>query len=220
MVDWLGNMKGLAGSLANRFSGKRNFNKISADEIRQERIRLEQVEMKILKEVEGIEKEKKELFSQGTQESSQRIQLILARKIKELDAKAKGMDKQLAMVSRQSRVLSGLTILKENESLLKEMGVSNIINSMDMTNLEKYIEQATVQGEFQMEKLGRILEVVEGADDSVIGQDEDEDTLAIMAAMQQAKTSQNGGDNVAINEGMKSAQEILDKSKSKEDEDI
>ena len=220
MADWLGNMKGLVGGIANMFSGKRDFNKVSADEIRQERIRLEQVEMKILKEVEGIEKEKKELFSQGTQESSQRIQLISARKIKELDAKAKGMDKQLSMVSRQSRVLSGLTILKENQSILKEMGVSNIINSMDMANLEKYIEQATVHGEFQMEKLGRILEVVEGVDDSVVGQDEDEDTLAIMTAMQQAKAEQDGGDSAAVDEGMKSAQDILDKSQREEDKDL
>jgi hypothetical protein len=220
MADWIGNIKGLAGGIIGLFSNKRKLSSISADEIRQERIRLEQTEMKLLSEIEGIEGEKKELFAKGAQENSQRMQLVLARKIKELDALAKGRDKQLAIISRQSRVLSGLSVLKENDSVLREMGISNLVGSMDLVDLERFIERASVQGEFQMEKLGQILEVVEGGDDIAYGQDEDEDTLAIIAAMQEAKTEQESGNADAIEQGIKSTQDVLDKPHDNEGEQI
>jgi hypothetical protein len=209
-------LNGLRNGLHSLLGTKRKFSKIALDEIRKERIRLEQAELKLLDEVTSLEAEKKELFSKGAGEGSQRLQLVMARKIKELDSRAKGRDKQLAMVSRQLRVLSGMGMLKENEALTKEMGISSMIGSMDLTDLEKYIERSMVDGEFQMEKLGSVLETLEGADSLMVGADEDDDTMAIVAAMQEAAASQSAGEatgDAAIDAGLADVQNVLDKDK-------
>ena len=220
MADLISNIKGIAGGIVGLFCSKRKLSGISGDEIRKERIRLEQTEMKLLGEIENIESEKTELFARGAREKSQRMQLVMARKIKELDSLAKGRDGQLSVISRQSRVLSGVAVLKENDSILREMGISNLVGSMDLADLERFIERASVQGEFRMEKLGRILEVVEGGGDIAYGADEDEDTLAIVAAMQEAGSEQANGSVDAIEQGAKSAQAVLDKPKDNEGERI
>ncbi len=213
-------MKEIFNSIKNGLSSllgsKRKFSKIALDEIRKERIRLEQAEIKLLDEVSNLEKEKKDLFARGASENSQRMQLVMARKIKELDSRAKGRDKQLSMISRQLRVLSGMAMLKENEALTKDMGISSIIGSMDLMDLEKYIERAMVDGEFQMEKLGSVLEALEGAENTLVGADEDDDTMAIVAAMQAAAASQSAGEatgDAAIETGLADVQKVLDKQK-------
>jgi hypothetical protein len=209
---------GLRGFVSGLFAGKRKFRNIDLDEIRKERVRLEQTEMALVEEVERIETQKQDLFSRGAAEKSQRLQLIAARKIKELDAKAKQKDKQLALVSRQARVLSGLASVKENEAVLQDMGVSSIIGDMDLGSLAKYIDQATVDGELRMERLGEILELVESSDMEGLAVGDDEDVLAILTAMQQAHAEADAGDAESIQRGMKSAQEAMDKKQSEKNE--
>ena len=199
-------MKDFLNGIKTLLTGKRSISGISAEEIRKERIRLEQAEGRITSEIEQLETKKKELFSKGASESSQRSQVMLARKIKELDAQAKARDGQLAMISRQSRILAGLSMIKENESMMCEMGVSSIISKMDLPELERYIEKASVTGEFQMERFGQILQILEGPAGASVCVDEDEDTLAIVAAMQQAQAD---GDGQAVESGMTEVQNIL-----------
>ena len=61
--------------------GKQRFRSISQDDLRKERVRLEQSERALVEEIERIEVDKKKLFDRGTGEKSQRLQLITARKI-------------------------------------------------------------------------------------------------------------------------------------------
>jgi len=210
----------LVGKIKNAFGGKKGFDKVTSEEIRRERIRLEQIEQRLNKDIDEVEKRKKQLFTKGKDETGQRQQIAIARKIKELDVSAQAKDKQLAMVSKQMRVLTGFQVLKENQSLTEELGVSSIVSNMDIDELQAYVERATVEGQFQMERFASLIGTLEGPD-GMESVSEDADTLAIVAAMQEAREAEST-DPEAMNEdeSMKKVDEILRKDKETEADEI
>jgi len=209
MATWLTDLSGLFRGI---FKGKRKFRSITHDEIRKERLRLEQTEIKLVEEIEAIETEKRQRFARGAAESSQRMQLIEARKFKELDAQAKQKDTQLALISKQIRVVSGLGVLKEKETILSDMGVSSVVGDMDLESLAKYVDSATVNGELQITRLGEILNVLESPDGSTSLGEDDEEVLSVLAAMQETQTEEQAGDTEAPERGLEKAQKALDKN--------
>jgi len=200
-MDILGAIKGM-------FSGKKRLDKITMDELRKERLSLEQIEQRIGREVDELEQRKQQLFVKGRDEPNQRQQIALARKIKELDASAQAKDRQLAMISRQLRILAGLTAIKENQSLVKELGVSSIISRMDLEELQRFVEKATVEGQFQMERFAQILKTVEPPEGAELAA-EDADTLAIVAAMQEARQAEQGSGEAGVAEAMRKVDQVL-----------
>ena len=190
------------------FTGKKRLDSVTVEELRRERIRLEQVEQRVGREIDELETRKKDLFAKGKDESSQRQQIALARKIKELDASAQAKDRQLAMISRQLRILAGLTAIKENQSLVKELGVSSIISRMDLEELQRFVEKATVEGQFQMERFAQILKTVEPPEGAELAA-EDADTLAIVAAMQEARQAEQGSGEAGVAEAMRKVDQVL-----------
>ena len=192
------------------FTGKKRLDSVTVEELRRERIRLEQVEQRVGREIDELETRKKDLFAKGKDESSQRQQIALARKIKELDASAQAKDRQLAMVSRQMRILGGLSTLKENQSMMKEMGVSSINSKKDLSDLQAFVEKATVEGQFQMERFAEILKTMEVPEGMELA-GEDDDTLAIVAAMQEARLAESGDAEAVVKDGMNKVDNILRK---------
>ncbi len=211
-MDIFAGIKGL-------LTGKRSINKISLDELRKERVRLDQIEERIGTDIEKLEDRKSELFAKGKDETNRRKQMAAARKIKELDAGIKGKDRQLAMISKQIRVLSGLATIKENQSMLNSMGVSGILSRMDIGSLQKYVERATVEGKFEMERFGEILKAMEEPEGLEIAPDEDADTLEIMKAMQDAKQEEET-DPEAAKRGMQKVDDILHKPRDEEGDEL
>jgi len=212
-MDILGKIKGM-------ISGKKRLEKISVDELRKERLRMEQIEQRVGREIDDLEKRKGQLFLKGKDEQSQRQQIAIARKIKELDATAKAKDRQLAMVSRQIRILSGLSAIKENQSLVQELGVSSIVSKMDMDELQSYVDKATVEGQFQMERFAQILKTMETGEDLGLGEGEDADTLAIVAAMQEAKGAEIENPDAAVSESIKKVDDILGADAAEPSEEV
>ena len=201
-MEFLDKLKGLV-------FGKKRLEKISIDELRKERLRLEQIEHRIGREIDDLEKRKGQLFQKGKDEASQRQQIAIARKIRELDGSAKGKDGQLAMISRQMRILAGLTTIKENNSLVQELGVSSIVSKMDLDELQSYVEKATVEGQFQMERFAQILKAMDTGDGLELAEAEDADTLAIVAAMQEARGAEVTDPDAALESGMRKVDQIL-----------
>jgi len=209
---------GLGNDLKKLFSRKKSLGKISVDELRRERVGMEQTESRLIKDIEEIEKKKQALFVKGKDEVSQRQQLIYARKIKELDVRSRNKDKQLALISKQLRILSGFEQIKENQKMLIESSKSSLLAKMDLSELQQYVEKAIVEGNFQMEKFTAILNDLEGG---VLGgefAEEDADILGIVNAMQEAKAAETSDESeVPIEEGIKKVDQILHKEKEEEE---
>lgn len=196
-----------------RLGRKRGIDRISAEELKREKIRLEQVDRRVSHEMDQAEALKHELFLKGKDETSSRQRLALARKIKELDARAQGKQQQLAFFHKHLRIVDGLLQIKENIDLLKELKVGSVISSMSVPELTAYVEQATVEGQFEMEKFTALLDSLEGAMDIRAVADVDKDLTAIVAAMEQAKAAEDAGRPEGVTEAAKHVADLLAKDR-------
>jgi hypothetical protein len=162
---------------------RQTLQNVSPEDICREKIKVEQTENRVTREIEEIEKQKDGLFSKGVDAGSDRQKLHFARKVKEMDAQVQARDRQLALISRNLRVLNGISQLKENERVLRDLGMEGIINTVDLIELQSYVEKATVEGQFQMDKFNEILGALDSAEGVYKFESDDSDTLAILDAM-------------------------------------
>jgi hypothetical protein len=192
---------------------KKGIDRVDIDELKHEKIRLEQLERRVGNEVDQIEAHKNELFMKGKDETSSRQRVALARKIKELDARAHAKSQQLAFFHKHLRIVDGLLQIKENIELLKELRVGSVITNMSVEELTAYVEQATVQGQFEMEKFTSLLESLEGAMEAGQDAEIDKDLTAIVAAMEQAHAAEEAGRPEGVHEAARQMEEILGKDR-------
>ena len=203
---------GVTDLLKNLFGGKaKTLESVSLDELRRERIRVEQEEARQIKKLEELEQSKQKLFEKGTDEPAQRQQIVVARKIKELDQQARNFDQTLKLLSRQLRIVTGFIHVKENKELLAKTAVSSLLTKMDLADLQRFVEAATVEGQFQMDKFEHILGTLEDYDLDTAAASEDADTLAIVEAMNRARNAKNINPEAAIKEGVAEVDQILRK---------
>lgn len=160
---------------------------LKLDDLRREKVRLEQEERKMLARLRDVEGKKRQLFEEGVRNPSDREQRVIARRIKELDVRASNMDRMLQAVSKQMRIINGLVQVKERTRVMAETGVSKLISEIDLGDLIVHIDQASVDGEFHMNKFDDLLGILEEADSISPEYREDQDVLEIMQAMQEAR---------------------------------
>ncbi len=193
-------------TIKDRFQDKRSIEKIGKDELRIEKIRLDQEEKKLVQRVDDIERNKKKLFEEGVKEGSERKQVILARKIKELDSQAAHYDRQLRTIGHQLRVMNGLIMIKEQVGMSTDKRA--LVEKMPIEELALYVEQATVKGEFAQERILDILNTVEEGGDvlSAMDRGEEEDVKQIVSLFQSARAT-----GEAPESALKKVDEVLGK---------
>ena len=184
--------KSLLGLVRGFFGSKRKLADVKLDELKNEKIRLKMEERKLLDKVSKLEDEKKLVFAEGVNKTSEREQRALARRIMDLDSQAKNIDRMLATIAKQERIINGLVQIKERARQTTESGLGSIIKNIDLENLIVYIDKATVDGEFQISKLDEMLGTLDQAEAAIpeLGTDTTED--AIVRQMQLAKEASEG----------------------------
>jgi hypothetical protein len=177
----------LVGWWSKTFAKRQTIEGISTDELRQERIRLEQEENKLGKKIDDLEARKKQMFLQAVNETAERKRRNIASEIKALDVEASGADRNLRFFSHQRRVISGFIQIKDQERIMAEHGLISVINKMDLSTLQTYVEKATVNEAFSMEKLLATLTTLE--EGRGLGKEvpPDKDVDQIMQAIEQAR---------------------------------
>ena len=208
-------------SIKGIFAGKKTIARVTLDELRQERIRIEHEEAKVLEQIEELENRKKELFKKGRDQSSQRQQIVLARRIKELDTRVKSHDTNARMLSKQLRVVNGFIQIKDHKDLVEKTKVSGLLSKMDLASLEDYVEAATIEGQFQMDKFENLIETMETSGPASLAGEEDPDTLAIVELMNEAKfESDTADESESTKKGIEKINEILKKEPPEPESDI
>ncbi len=177
-------------AVSKMFQRKKSIQDITLDELRQERIRLEQEESKLIRRVEDLEAQKKQLFLKGKDETSVRQQRIIASKIKDVDVQARNLDKNLQLFSHQLRIMNGFIQIKENQRLLSEHGISSFIDNLDLSTLQSYIEKATVNESFNLEKLKDIVTTMEEGGAATQETQPDAEVDSIVKMFQEAKAAE------------------------------
>lgn len=204
-------------NLKDLFGRKKGIERVSVDELKHEKIRLEQMERRVTGEVDGLESQKHQLFLKGKDESSSRQRLTLARKIKELDCRSRVKTRQLVFFHKHLRIVDGLLQIKENIEMLKDLRVGSAITSMSVEELTAYVEKATVEGQFEMDKFTRLLESLEGAMDSAGEPENEADLSAIVAAMESARAAEEAGRPEEIVAAAKEVEMVLGRDREAEE---
>jgi hypothetical protein len=168
-------------------SAKASLDQIKEDDLKREKVRLDQEERKMLAEIRDIESQKRKLFEEGVRNSSEREQRVIARRIKEVDMEASNKDRMLQGISKQMRIVNGLIQIKQNARMLAESGLSSILQQIDMGDLITFIDKASVDGEFNMTKLDEMLNTLEGRNAVSPQMSEDQDVLDIVAQFNQVR---------------------------------
>jgi hypothetical protein len=188
---------------------KARLEDLSIDDLQREKIRLAQEERKLIARLKEVEKQKKQLFAEGVQNDSDRERRVIARRIKELDVEANNMDRMLQIISKQMRTLNGLMQLKERARMASESGLTNLITNLDLEELIRYIDKASVDGEFNMDKFNQVLEALEEAEAVSPEYREDQDVLDLVAAMEETRTRLDHPD--ALEKGYNEVEQRLSK---------
>ena len=179
-------------ALKNLFSKKKTLDDVTLDDLKREKIRLENEEGRFMRRAEDVEGEKKTLFLEGAKEGvPQHRRVLLARKIKERDAEAVNLERNLQMFSKQLRIINGFIMLKENQRIMRESGISSIISKVDLQDLQIYVDQATIEGSFHMEKFSEMLGALEGADQALGKVQEDDDIQDLVRQMEAVATAED-----------------------------
>ncbi len=172
---------------------KKTIGAIALDDLTMAKVKLEQEQDRVMRRVADLEKEKEKLFQQGVSEASKRRQQLLAQKIQELEFQAKSYDKNLSAYQKQMRVLNGLIFLKENRQSWEETAVGQIMGNMELGELEGFVDQATANNVFQMDKFERLLGSLEDSGEFAEREELDEGVSQIMAEMQRAREAGSVG---------------------------
>lgn len=151
------------------FAKKKTIRSVTADDLRKERIGLENEERRLLKDVELRQKDDDQLLSEyaaASQSGNDRQKRLLARRIQEVRNQMSTLDQRHGFLSKQMRVVNGLLTIKENEAFLVRLGANSKLAQMDLTELQRYVEQATVDGELSNEKLESLVATMNEAGES------------------------------------------------------
>lgn len=159
---------------------------IGLEELKREQVRLEQLEKKLFKEIDELEARKGEFFRKGRESNgSVHQQRSIAIKIKSVDGEVKMTDRKLRTISKQLQAVNNFIYLKQSKRELEQSGLFGMINRMDLSELETWIERTSIDGQLNVEKLDEMLHRIHGSSDLADDIEEDAEIANIMAMLQQ-----------------------------------
>lgn len=162
---------------------------VTMDDLQREKVRLDQEQRKMLAQLREMEANKKKMFAEAVRNTSQREQMVIARSIKEVELRIEGMDRMMQSISKQLRTVNGLILIKERVRMQSESGLTSLIGTIDLNDLVTYVDKASVDGEFQMNKFDQVLNAMEQAENISPQYSEDQDVLEILHQIQMAQES-------------------------------
>lgn len=203
-------------SVAALLGGKKTkLRRISLEDLRLERLRIEQEQKRIVDELERLDREKQSLFLQGKDNPAMRE--ILAGKIRENHLAAESLRARLAFFSQQMRFVNGLIRIKENEGYWKTQGLWDRIWKIGSDTLQEYIDESMLKEQFQREKFAELLKGMEAPVEARVPE-EDKAIVAIVEQMAEAKAAEESGKGEELAERIKRVEEVLRREEEKQEE--
>lgn len=203
-------------SVKARFNNKKSIDRISLDEFRREKIRLDREESRFIGRSEQIERQKEQLFKQLVNEPSQVRETTLARKIKERDEEGKGYIRLSRYLGHQLRIVNGLIAIKEEARMMSKEAVG-LLSKIPFDELFSYMEKATTSSDFERDRIKELLKTLEEGQSlmSTALTDEDEDVQKIIAIAQEVRSHGEAGEVSAetIQDGLHQVDQCLAKER-------
>ncbi|WP_297501584.1 chromosome assembly protein [Thermococcus sp.] len=177
------------------FGKKNTIEKLSLRELQAEEIRLKNRLERLKKDINQIEKKKKQLFQEGIGADKLKKKM-LAQEIKGLDMEQKLKLKDFTTAQRQYTLVKNLIIVKKYEKELKKTGLWEKLNSVEPEELEQALIKINLDGkEFDemVEGLNRVFEM----EVAEFEESEDETERELMKAWGQVEAGEADVEEVA-----------------------
>ena len=202
-------------NITNLFGGKRkHLENIKQEDLDAERIVLEGKERQIETKLEDLERQKADLFKRGAKTSSDTERTRIARQIQEVDNEIKSHERMRIGTTKQKRVIKGLILLKKEQSYMHNSNISTVVNRLDLATLSKWIEDRTVDGELQLNRMQELLDGFDSSDSLRSERGEDSEISDLVQKMALAHSEADNPD--ALDQHY---QDFNDTQKSKKDQE-
>ena len=138
-----------------------------------------------------------QLKSEYAEAQTENQKMRLARKIQNTRLRAKAIDAKSAHCHKAAQAVNGIIMIKDNMEFFDHLGVSQVLKNTDLAEMEAYIQQFTVEGTLQQDKLGEMLKTLGSGTDAISESMEDEGLKDLMAELDGESTggvTETGGD--------------------------
>jgi len=177
------------------FGRKNTIEKLSLRELQAEEIRLKNRLERLKKDLNQIEKKKKQLFQEGIGADKLKKKM-LAQEIKSLDMEQKLKLKDFTMAQKQYTLVKNLIIVKKYEKELRKVGLWEKLSKVEPEQLEQALIKINLDGkEFDemVEGLNRVFEM----EIAEFEEGEDETERELMKAWSQVEAGEADVEEVA-----------------------
>jgi hypothetical protein len=191
------------------FKRKKN---LSLDEVRIEEKRMELKESQIVKKLEGLDRQKEEIFKNGAQTKSKALRRIYARKFEEATKVMQLEERELIQISKEIRLLSRIRmVLERSQKTTSAIPLLERLNESQVHELMKLIDTDTVKEAEFMEKVDLMLGLTER--EEATGE-MGEEGMEVMKVWEQMDDGQSD-----FEEGLKQATRAVMKKPPEKEED-
>jgi len=195
-----------------KLSRKNTIEKLSLRELQGEEIRLRNRLERLKKDINQIEKKKKQLFQQGIGADKLKKKM-LAQEIKRLDREEKIKLQNFTRIQNMYTLVNNLIIVKKYEKELRTAGIWNKLRNVEPEQLEQALIKVNLTGkEFDdmVSDLNRVFEM----EVAEFEETEDETEKELMKAWSQVESGEASAEEVAekltrIEEGKENEEEEL-----------
>jgi hypothetical protein len=144
---------------------KRTLKDLSTDDLTREQITLKNEQRKVDQEAERLDKDEAQLKSEYAEAASDTQRRAIARRIQDVRTRRGGLETRANYCHKMLRTINGFLVIKQNMDFFERMGVASALSEMDMSEVETFINDATVEGTLQQDKLAAMLQqVTEGVE--------------------------------------------------------
>lgn len=137
--------------------------KVTPQDIRLEKIRLERREKKLSSQMEKVAKEKEELFRKGAECGSKSLRMIYARKFEESTKRLQLLEREAQRLWKELRVITSLDFACRRVGSHEGASLLSRIGTRELTELVKLIETDDLKGQAFVDRIEEILGTVDSA---------------------------------------------------------
>jgi hypothetical protein len=174
---------GFLDSIWDRFKKQPSIVDMKLDDLNRERISLEQEQHKLDRDGERFHKDEVQLKSEYAEAQTENQKMRLARKIQNTRLRSKAVDAKSAHCHKAAQAVNGIIMIKDNIEYFDHLGVSQVLKNTDLAEMEAYIQQFTVEGTLQQDKLGEMLKTLGTGTDAISESTEDQGLKDLMAEL-------------------------------------
>ncbi|MDR2756079.1 MAG: hypothetical protein LBC20_10255 [Planctomycetaceae bacterium] len=139
---------------------KMTLAQVQLGDLKREQFKLEGDVRRLEKEEEQLQKEKEQnedKYRNAHAAGKEFVKKTIIRKLETLKIQTKSVETRLKTCYSLYQTTIGLIAVKENQTFFEKLGVGSLVMKMDIDELQSFIQEATVEGELQQDKLARLL---------------------------------------------------------------